>query len=129
MRPAFGGPADGVAAEYCLVPAASVITGVPAHLDAYQAASLPCAGLTAWAAVTAGVEPLGPGKLLVVEGTGGVATFAAQFALASGADVAVVSRSGEKLVAMRQLGARYLIDRGRTPDWGRKSAASRAVPM
>ena len=66
----------------------------PEHLNASQAATLPCAAVTAWAALlTRGA--LVPGEHVLVQGTGGVAVFAVQFAKAMGATVTVISSSDE----------------------------------
>jgi NADPH:quinone reductase-like Zn-dependent oxidoreductase len=80
---ALGGTADGVLQEKFLVDAEGVSI-VPDHLSFEEAATLPCAGLTAWRAVA--IEaPVGPGKTVLVQGTGGVSIFALQFAKALGA--------------------------------------------
>ncbi|MEI9994584.1 MAG: NAD(P)-dependent alcohol dehydrogenase [Rhizomicrobium sp.] len=113
----LGGPLDGVLQQKMLVEAEGVAK-FPAHLSFEEAATLPCAGLTAWRALT--VEaPVGPGDTVLVQGTGGVSIFALQFAKARGASVIATSSSDEKLVRAKALGADHLINYKTTPDWGR----------
>jgi NADPH:quinone reductase-like Zn-dependent oxidoreductase len=116
MRQALGGAeADGVLAEYTLFHEASLVH-VPVHLTDEEAATLPCAGITAWNAVI----PCGamtPGDSVVVLGTGGVAMFALQFARLQGARVIVTSRHDHKLAQAQALGAWAGIDTTATPDW------------
>ena len=78
----LGGPVDGTMAEYMVLPEDGVAK-VPSHLTDEQAASLPCAALTAWSAVVTH-DKLGPGSRVLVQGTGGVALFALQFAKLQG---------------------------------------------
>ncbi len=116
FRP-LGGPLDGVLQQHMLLDAEGV-SKFPEHLSFEEAATLPCAGLTAWRAVT--VEaPVGPGDTVLVQGTGGVSIFALQFAKARGANVIATSSSDEKLARAKALGADHLINYKTTPDWGR----------
>jgi NADPH:quinone reductase-like Zn-dependent oxidoreductase len=113
----LGGPLPGVLQQKMLLSAEGV-SKFPAHLTFEEAATLPCAGLTAWRAVT--IEaPAGPGDTVLVQGTGGVSIFALQFAKARGAAVIVTSSSDEKLERAKALGADHLINYRTTPDWGR----------
>jgi NADPH:quinone reductase-like Zn-dependent oxidoreductase len=116
MGGALGGAAaDGVLAEYALFDESSVVH-VPAHLSDEEAATLPCAGVTAWSALI----PFGniaPSNSVVVLGTGGVAMFALQFAKVLGARVIVTSSSNEKLARAKKLGAAAVINYKATPDW------------
>lgn len=116
MGHALGGAAaDGVLAERTLFDEASVVH-VPPHLTDEEAATLPCAGVTAWnAVVTIGV--IRPGDSVAVLGTGGVSTFALQFAKLRGARVIVTSSSDEKLAHAKELGADAAINYKTTPDW------------
>ena len=111
-----GGDYDGVAAEYIGVPEAELVK-VPAHLSDAEAATLPCAGVTAWSAVTANVS-LRPGMSVLIQGTGGVSLFALQFAVAAGAETWLISSSDEKLERGRALGATHTLNYKETPDWG-----------
>ncbi len=100
----LGMPRDGTFAEQICVPAEYVYPR-PDHLDPYQAAALPLAGLTAYRALFTQGQ-LAPGESVLITGIGGgVATFCLQFAHAAGAIVHVTSSSDEKLERARQLGA------------------------
>ena len=96
---ALGGDIDGMPAEYVALPAESVVA-VPEHLTYEEAATLPCAGVTAWNAIaTAGTVQ--PGQTVLIQGTGGVSIFALQFAKLAGARVIGISGSDEKLARAR----------------------------
>ncbi|WP_026871553.1 zinc-dependent alcohol dehydrogenase family protein [Inquilinus limosus] len=111
----LGGPGPGVLAEYVRLDAEGVVP-VPEHLTDEEAATLPCAALTAWTSlVTEG--GLKPGDTVLVQGTGGVSIFALQFALAAGARVIVTSSSDEKLERARALGAFGTVNYRTTPGW------------
>ena len=88
----------------------------PDHLSFEQAATLPCAGVTAWNALVVQGN-LNPGETLVILGTGGVALFALQLAKSMGARVIILSSSDEKLEKARQMGADELINYQSNPDW------------
>jgi NADPH:quinone reductase-like Zn-dependent oxidoreductase len=116
MQSALGGAtADGVLAEYTLFDEASVVH-VPAHLSDEEAATLPCAGLTAWSAVLRFV-PIAPGDSVVVLGTGGVSIFALQFAMLLGARVIVTSSRDQKLERAKELGSAAVINYKTMPNW------------
>ncbi|MFM0347851.1 zinc-dependent alcohol dehydrogenase family protein [Paraburkholderia sp. RL17-347-BIC-D] len=108
---------DGYAREFAVVPATS-LTLAPVGLSPAEAATLPCAGLTAWRALV-GNGALKPGDTVIVQGTGGVSVFALQFAKAIGASVIATSSSDEKLARLGELGADYLINYKREPKWGK----------
>ena len=111
----LGGPLDGTMAEYMVLPETGVVKA-PAHLTDEQAATLPCAALTAWSAVVTH-DDLGPGARVLVQGTGGVALFALQFAKLSGAHVTLISSSDEKIARAKALGADAAINYVKTPEW------------
>ena len=111
----LGGPVDGTMAEYMVLPEEGVVQA-PAHLSDEQAAALPCAALTAWSAVVTH-DRLGPGSRVLVQGTGGVALFALQFAKLMGAHVTVISSSDEKIARAKALGADAAINYVKTPEW------------
>jgi NADPH:quinone reductase-like Zn-dependent oxidoreductase len=116
---ALGAAIPGVAAEYVVFDSEGVVT-VPSHLSDEEAATLPCAAVTAWhALVTSG--HLAAGETVLVQGTGGVSIFALQFARLSGARVIATSSSDKKLERVRELGASDVINYKTTPDWGRKA--------
>ena len=118
MGDALGGAAaNGVLAEYTLFDETSLVH-VPAHLTDEEAATLPCAGVTAWNAV-ASSGFIKPGDSVVVLGTGGVSIFALQFARFHGARIIVTSSSDEKLARAKTLGADEIINYKTTPDWPR----------
>jgi NADPH:quinone reductase-like Zn-dependent oxidoreductase len=113
---ALGGPADGLLAEYAVV-SESALVSVPEHLSWAQAATLPCAGVTAWHAVVTHGQAA-PGQLVLTLGTGGVSLFALQFARIANADVVATSSSDAKLKRLEELGAVALVNYQATPEWG-----------
>lgn len=113
----LGGPIDGTAAEYMRLSAEGVVR-VPDHLTDDEAATLPCAALTAWSAVST-YGGLRAGDRILIQGTGGVALFALQFAKALGAHAAIISSSDEKLETARTLGADETLNYRKTEDWAR----------
>jgi NADPH:quinone reductase-like Zn-dependent oxidoreductase len=115
LAQSLGGPIDGTMADFMCVPESGVCK-VPSHLSDEQAAALPCAALTAWSAVVTH-DKLGPGSRVLVQGTGGVALFALQFAKLLGAHVTVISSSDAKLARAKQLGADAGINYVTTPEW------------
>ena len=110
-----GNTMDGMLAEYVVLPATTLVA-VPAHLSAVEAATLPCAGVTAFHGLIAR-GGMGKGDTLLVQGTGGVALFGLQFAAALGARAIVISSSDEKLARTKALGGSILINYRDTPDW------------
>ena len=117
----LGGPMDGVMQELMLLDADGV-SKVPAHLTDLEAATLPCAALTAWSAVVVEGQ-VKAGDVVLVQGTGGVSLFALQFAKMLGAEVIVTSSSDAKLARARALGADQLINYKTTPEWGKAARA------
>lgn len=113
----LGGPLDGTMAELMCLPAEGVAK-IPAYLSDEQAATLPCAALTAWSALRMD-DRLAPGARVLVQGTGGVALFALQFAKLMGAEVTVISSSDEKIARARALGADAAINYRATPEWAK----------
>ncbi|HWA12005.1 MAG TPA: NAD(P)-dependent alcohol dehydrogenase [Burkholderiales bacterium] len=110
----LGAPLAGVLQEYIAVPAEDAVS-VPAHLSDREAATLPIAALTAWSTLQEG--GIKAGDSVLVQGTGGVALFALQFARLMGARVIVLSSSDEKLARAKQLGADAGINYRTTPEW------------
>jgi len=111
----LGGPIDGAMAELMCLPEGGVVKA-PAHLTHEEAATLPCAALTAWSALVIH-DNLGPGSKVLVQGTGGVALFALQFAKLRGAHVTVISSSDEKIARARLLGADAAVNYVKAPEW------------
>ncbi|MFN7174519.1 MAG: zinc-dependent alcohol dehydrogenase family protein, partial [Thermaurantiacus tibetensis] len=115
-----GDGADGYAVEEVVAPA-TAFTRAPKGWSHAEAATLTCAGLTAWRAlVTEG--GIKPGDTVLVQGTGGVSIFALQFAKAAGATVIATSSSDAKLERLKALGADHLLNYRAVPDWGQAAA-------
>lgn len=115
---ALGGTLDGVLQQKILLSEEGVIK-VPEGYTDEEAATLPCAGLTAWRGLVVQGQ-VQPGDVVVVQGTGGVSIFALQFAKAAGAKVIITSSSDEKLERAKALGADYFINYRSTPDWAKE---------
>lgn len=113
----LGGPVDGTMAELMCLPEQGVVK-VPAYLSDLEAATLPCAAVTAWNAIVTH-DKLGPGSRILVQGTGGVAVFALQFAKLLGAHVTVISSSDEKIARAMALGADAAVNYRTTPEWAK----------
>jgi len=116
---ALGGAIPGVAAEYVVLDGEGVVV-VPSHLSDEEAATLPCAAVTAWHALVSSGH-LAAGETVLVQGTGGVSIFALQFAHMFGARIIATSSSNKKLERVLKLGASDGINYKTTEDWGRKA--------
>lgn len=114
-----GDHVDGFAAELVAMPA-SAFTRVPAGYSMEEAATLPCAALTAWRALMTEAK-VKPGDWVLTQGTGGVSIFALQFAKAAGCRVIATSSSEAKLAKLKALGADHLINYKETPEWGARA--------
>ena len=114
---ALGGSIDGMLAEEVVLPAAAWVKLSP-HLSFEQAATLPCAGVTAYNALFEAVT-LRPGAVVLVQGTGGVSMLALQLARAAGATVIATSKTAAKAERARALGAAAVIDYAANPAWGK----------
>ena len=113
-----GGNIPGTLAEYCVFNEHELVH-MPAHLSYEEAATLPCAAVTAWQ----GLVKLGgikAGDTVLTLGTGGVSLFALQFAKMHGAKVIITSSSDEKLARAKAMGADVLINYRTHPDWEQK---------
>ncbi len=115
MASALGGARQGVLREYIALDQSGVIA-TPDHLSDVQAATLPCAALTAWHALTR-PAPILPGETVLLLGTGGVSVFAQQFCTMFGAQTIATSSDNAKLERMATLGATHTINYRETPDW------------
>jgi NADPH:quinone reductase-like Zn-dependent oxidoreductase len=113
---------DGVLAEYVVL-AADRVTAMPASLTFVEAATLTCAGLTAWTALTA-EHRVRAGQTVLTLGTGGVSLFALQLAQALGAKVVATTSQEPKADRLRALGATEVVNYRTTPAWGEVVAAS-----
>jgi NADPH:quinone reductase-like Zn-dependent oxidoreductase len=112
---ALGGSADGMLAEYVVLDEDALLK-LPEHLSFEEGATLTCAGLTAWQALTVHGRT-SPGDTVLLQGTGGVSTFALQFAKLLGARTIITSSSDEKLAHARSLGADETINYKQKPAW------------
>ncbi|HAL90791.1 MAG TPA: NAD(P)-dependent alcohol dehydrogenase [Erythrobacter sp.] len=110
---------DGNAREAVTAPT-HWFTRAPSGFSHAEAATLTCAGLTAWRALFVDYA-VKPGDTVLVQGTGGVSIFALQFAKAAGATVIATSSSNEKLERVRELGADHLINYKEVEAWGPKA--------
>ena len=120
-KAALGGDVDGMLAEYVLLSEDGVVR-FPEHLSYEEAATLPCAGVTAWNALHHGgdpARPLQPGETMLVQGTGGVSIFALQFAKLLGARVIGTSSSEEKLARAHSMGLTAGCNYRERPEWSR----------
>ena len=119
-RSTLGGDIDGVAAEYVVLHEDGLVH-VPAHLSFEEAATLPCAAVTAWNALfESGRTQFG--DTVLVMGSGGVSLFALQFAKLAGARLIATSSSDAKLERLKQLGASEGINYRSVPEWGERVA-------
>lgn len=117
LTQSLGGPIDGTMTETMCLSEQGVVK-VPDHLSDVEAASLPCAALTAWSALTmnGGTKP---GDRVLVQGCGGVALFAVQFAKLLGAHVTVITSSEERMERVRQMGADAVVNYRAVPEWAK----------
>ncbi len=113
----FGCTRDGMLSEFILADEQAFVQ-VPAHLSFEEAATLPCAGVTAWSALN-GPRRVLPGESVLTIGSGGVALFALQFAKIFGARVMAITSSEGKVALLERLGADDVIDYRKNPDWDR----------
>ncbi|HSE38083.1 MAG TPA: NAD(P)-dependent alcohol dehydrogenase [Blastocatellia bacterium] len=115
----LGGPLDGMLVEYRVLHEDGLVH-VPAHLTDEEAATLPCAAVTAWNSLI-NMGGLTAGETVLLQGTGGVSIFALQFAKLAGARVIITSSSDEKLERAKKLGADVGINYNTTPDWDKRA--------
>lgn len=116
-RGALGGDIDGMLAEYVVLRQEGVVT-IPEHLSYAEAATLPCAGVTAWNALEHAAQ-VKPGEIVLIQGTGGVSIFALKFAKMAGATVLGTSSSDQKLERARTLGLDAGLNYRQFPDWAK----------
>ncbi|MGA3225395.1 MAG: NAD(P)-dependent alcohol dehydrogenase [Acidobacteriaceae bacterium] len=116
-RGALGGDLDGMLAEYVVLPQGGVVS-IPGHLSYSEAATLPCAGVTAWNALENAAQ-VKPGDVVMIQGTGGVSIFALQFAKMVGATVIGTSSSDEKLERAKAMGLEAGLNYRQSPDWAK----------
>ncbi len=116
VKGALGGDIDGMLAEHVVLKHTGLVA-IPAHMSFEEAATLPCAALAAWNALTS--AGLKAGCTVLIQGTGGVSIFALQFARMMGARVLGISGSDEKLERARALGLDAGLNYRKAPQWDR----------
>jgi NADPH:quinone reductase-like Zn-dependent oxidoreductase len=121
LTQSLGGPLDGTMAELMCLSQEAVVK-VPEYLSNLEASTLPCAALTAWSALVE-CGRIKPGEQLLIQGSGGVALFALQFAKMLGAHVTVISSSDTKIERLKSMGADATINYSETPEWGKAARA------
>ncbi|GKZ34036.1 hypothetical protein AbraIFM66950_004171 [Aspergillus brasiliensis] len=113
----LGGTHDGIFCEYGVFNEQGCVE-IPSTLSYREAATLPCAALTAWNALYGGPRTLKPGDVVLTQGSGGVSIFALQFAKLGGAQVISTTSSAEKGAKLRELGADVVINYAEDSEWG-----------
>jgi NADPH:quinone reductase-like Zn-dependent oxidoreductase len=111
----IGGSLDGMLTEF-VVASEDAVVQIPDHLSFVQAATLPCAGVTAWNALT-GLRPPSPGDTVLTLGSSSVSLFAIMFARMHGARVIATTSSDEKAERLRRLGADEVVNYKAFPEW------------
>ncbi|TLY59412.1 MAG: NAD(P)-dependent alcohol dehydrogenase [Gammaproteobacteria bacterium] len=114
-------PAKGMLADYVTLSEKGVVK-LASSLGFEEAATLPCAGVTAWNALMTGVRPLERGQTVLLIGTGGVSLLALRIAKSAGARVIATSSSDAKLARVRQLGADATLNYKSEREWGARAA-------
>lgn len=115
VRGALGGDIDGMLSQFVVLREDGVVR-IPDHLSYEEAATLPCAGVTAWNALVRAAR-VKAGDTVLMQGTGGVSLFALQFAKLLGARVLGISSSNEKLARAKKLGLDEALNYREHPDW------------
>lgn len=115
----LGANLDGMLAEYAVLSEESLVR-VPSHLSFEEAATLPCAALTAWVALTSH-RRVTAGDTVLIQGSGGVSVFALQFAQVLGARVIATTSTAAKAERLQALGASQVINYTETPYWDEKA--------
>ncbi len=121
FKGALGGDIDGMLAQQVVLPEAGLVR-IPEYLSLEEAATLPCAALTAWNAVVQAGR-IKSGDVVLIQGTGGVSCFALQFARALGARVLGISSSSQKLERMAKLGLDAGLNYRDQPEWAKWAVA------
>lgn len=119
---ALGGTLHGMLAQRVVLSQNGVVR-VPEHLTYEEAATLPCAALTAWNGLVESASPLEPGATVLTLGTGGVSVFAAQFARAIGCEVIVTTSDDSKTERLGALGVQKVVNYRKHPEWDREVLA------
>ena len=118
LADSYGAESDGWLCELKALSQEAVVA-MPTNLSFEEAATLPCAGLTAWTAL-AGGKPIRAGQSVLVQGTGGVSIFALQIGAAVGATVIATTSSDAKAGRLRDMGAAHVVNYAAEPEWARR---------
>ena len=116
IRHSLGGDIDGMLAEEVVLHEDALVK-IPPQLSYMDAATMPCAGVTAWNAMFESSNAIKPGDTVLLLGTGGVSVLGLQLARAAGLRTIITSSSDEKLARARELGAHNTINYVATPEW------------
>jgi NADPH:quinone reductase-like Zn-dependent oxidoreductase len=116
IRHALGGDIDGMLAEEVILDE-DALAKIPAAMSFVDAATMPCAGVTAWNAIFESSNNIRPGDTVLLLGTGGVSVLGLQLARAAGLKAIITSSSDEKLQRARELGAHHTINYRSFPEW------------
>lgn len=116
LLPQLGGSLDGMLTQLAVLPEQALIA-VPEHLSYAEAATLPCAAVTAWNALTGDGPGIQPGHTVLTTGSGGVSLFAVQLAKLLGARVIATTGRADKEQRLRDLGADEVVNYRAVPDW------------
>lgn len=114
--PQLGGSLDGMLTELAILPEQALVP-IPEHLSYAEAATLPCAAVTAWNALTGDGPGIQPGHTVLTTGSGGVSLFVVQLAKLLGAKVIATTSRTEKEQRLRDLGADEVVNYRTVPDW------------
>lgn len=114
--PQLGGSLDGMLTELAVLPEQALVP-IPEHLSYAEAATLPCAAVTAWNALTGDGPGIQPGHTVLTTGSGGVSLFAVQLAKLLGATVIATTGHADKEQRLRDLGADEVVNYRAVPDW------------
>ena len=118
----LGGPMHGILAQQAVLSQEGIVR-IPGHLSYEEAATLPCAALTAWNGLVESANPLAPGATVLTLGTGGVSVFAAQFAKALGYEVIATSSDESKIKRLKAMGVNNTVNYKRNPEWDKEVLA------
>lgn len=116
VRHALGGDIDGMLAEEVILHE-DALAKIPASMTFIDAATMPCAGVTAWNAIFESSNNIRPGDTVLLLGTGGVSVLGLQLARAAGLQAIITSSSDDKLARARELGATHTINYRTHPEW------------
>jgi NADPH:quinone reductase-like Zn-dependent oxidoreductase len=114
--PQLGGSLDGMLTELAVLPEQALVA-IPEHLSYAEAATLPCAAVTAWNALTGDGPGVQPGQTVLTTGSGGVSLFVVQLAKVLGARVIATTGRAEKERRLRDLGADEVVNYRAVPEW------------